>query len=230
MIQQLSQPADTSAETAKLNDLMKVASHLNAKDRAFAESLATQHKAKGYLSEKQWPWVEKLAERAKAAVGKSSTPAPVQKATGAFDAFARAVPGGKIHPKVLIATAAENTVALTPASPHGKNAGSINLFFAEGLTTKKGVWSGILRSDDSLRFGTALTPAQRTEIKGALEAFGADVAGVLAATGKAIGCCANCGRTLTHPNSVAFGIGPVCAGYLGVYDQWLAAAAEEEAR
>ena len=41
-----------------------------------------------------------------------------------------------------------------------------------------------------------------------------DPAGVFGATGKRLGCCVFCGRTLTDPFSIEHGYGPICARYV----------------
>jgi hypothetical protein len=54
-----------------------------------------------------------------------------------------------------------------------------------------------------------------SEVRAALDAFEADPVGALKAHGLATGSCGCCGRELTDPQSIALGIGPICAGKLG---------------
>ncbi len=50
-----------------------------------------------------------------------------------------------------------------------------------------------------------------TAIHDALRAFEADPITIASAFGRATGRCCCCGRTLTNPDSIAAGIGPICA-------------------
>ena len=199
---------------------------LPAKDKDFASSLVLQFKTKGTLSEKQAYWVEKLA----ASVGAKLTHAPAKTyAPGAWEAFQAAVPPGAKKPAVVLL--ANPTTALKisrrfPSTPYLKVAFQP---ISEGGKPKMAFnhWSycGAVREDDSFNPHGISGGALATTI-GALEAFGEDMIEALKVTGQAFGICANCGRTLTHPTSVAFGIGPTCSAYLGLAAEYAACGAK----
>lgn len=57
--------ADAGA-TAKIDGLVAVLDQLDARDRAFASDLVRSFRQRGDLSDRQWPWVDRLTARASA--------------------------------------------------------------------------------------------------------------------------------------------------------------------
>lgn len=66
-------------------------------------------------------------------------------------------------------------------------------------------------------FGAKIRAAgiEVADLRAALDAFEADPTGALRAHGLATGSCGCCGIELTNPESIALGIGPICAEKLG---------------
>ena len=94
-----------------------------------------------------------------------------------------------------------------PAAAHSQNAGCLYVKQGRGET---GIYLGKIAGTKFIR-SRECTDAQETFL---LEsAKDPHAAAVL--HGKLTGCCACCGRELTNPESVARGIGPVCAENFG---------------
>jgi hypothetical protein len=91
-------------------------------------------------------------------------------------------------------------LVLTPAPSTGRNAGSIY------VKTKSGDYLGRVTGDKFFAISTA--PASIAE---ALETIARNPAEAATAYGKRTGECSCCGRTLTDPESISAGIGPICA-------------------
>lgn len=97
-----------------------------------------------------------------------------------------------------------NGLVLTPAKAHSANAGGIY------VKTKGGEYLGKV-------MGTKFMATREcTEVqKETVNAIAADPAGEAVRYGKATGECCCCGRELTDPDSIAAGIGPICASNWG---------------
>lgn len=93
---------------------------------------------------------------------------------------------------------------LTPAKATSSNPGAIYVTSTEGEYMGKVVGNKFV--------GMRGIPA---DIKTKLEAIAENPAEAARAYGKATGICCCCGRELTDPNSIAAGIGPICAGGWG---------------
>lgn len=97
-----------------------------------------------------------------------------------------------------------NGLVLSPAKAHSANAGGIY------VKTKGGTYLGKVMGQKFM------ATRECTEVqKEALNAVAADPAGEAVRYGKETGECSCCGRELTDPNSIAAGIGPICAGKWG---------------
>lgn len=97
-----------------------------------------------------------------------------------------------------------NGLVLSPAKAHSANAGGIY------VKTKGGTYLGKVMGQKFM------ATRECTEVqKEALNAVAADPAGEAVRYGKETGECSCCGRELTDPNSIAAGIGPVCASKWG---------------
>jgi hypothetical protein len=158
---------------------------------SFATSLADQHKAGRRFSAKQ----RQAARAMKAKVDAKTAARQEEKAadTGIdlspIPSGTYAVPGGDTRLKVRI-----NHV-------------------------EKGKWAGYTFVDDGAEYGQRKNYGRqepggtyRGDIQEALTAILADPAGAAAAYGRLTGRCAICGRALEDEDSVARGIGPICAG------------------
>ena len=168
---------------------------------SFALSLASQYARRGALSDRQWPWVHKLAVDADR---------PAQPALGSFPAivafFAVAVEGGLKRPKISFSTPME--VKLSLAGPRSRNAGSIHV--AEG--SYPGKYFGHIKPTGEFFPGRDYEPA----ILSFLEEFSKDPVGMAIRSGKESGSCVFCSIELTTDESVSAGYGPVCAKKWGL--------------
>lgn len=97
-----------------------------------------------------------------------------------------------------------NGLVLSPAKAHSANAGGIY------VKTKGGEYLGKVMGQKFM----ANFACNETH-KEALNVIAANPAEAATAYGKATGECSCCGRELTDPNSIAAGIGPVCASKWG---------------
>lgn len=170
---------------------------LSAPDASFAASLLDQHARRGDLSPKQWPWVEKLVQRATAA---DKPRERIGDLSAIMALFAKAAASLK-HPKVILALPEGTEIKLTIAGDRARHPGTINIVERGGEFFGRIMLDGSLQSRDT-------APAS---LPGLLRDFAANPAGMAAAYGHATGCCCFCARDLTDARSVAVGYGPVCA-------------------
>lgn len=157
----------------------------------FAQSLASQAKEKGYLSPKQTKAAESM--RAKVEAKRKAKDEREAKTTGlnldGVPSGYYAVPGGDTRLKVRIA--------------RGKDGSKW-----EGWTfVSDGAEYGQRRNYGSQRPGGTY----RGDIEDALRAIAADPLAARKAYGLLWGVCGSCGRKLEDEESIAAGIGPVCA-------------------
>ena len=68
--------APKADDDPRIAALRAVLSAVPAKDQSFAQSLVDQYDKRGDLSDRQWPWVDKLAAKAAAAAAPAIDPAP----------------------------------------------------------------------------------------------------------------------------------------------------------
>lgn len=97
-----------------------------------------------------------------------------------------------------------DVMAISPAPDHGKNAGALYVK-AGGVYQGKVVGGKFLAGRDAT-----------AETLPTLIALAADPSGFARVTGKRTGRCCCCNRELTDPESIAAGIGPVCAANWGL--------------
>lgn len=113
--------------------------------------------------------------------------------------FDRAIESGLKRP-----TYRAEGLIISRAPDHGRNAGS--LYVKAG-----GEYQGKIDPENVYR--PAYAAAKET--KTALETIAANPAEAAVRYGRETGSCSCCGRTLTDPNSIEAGIGPICAGKYG---------------
>lgn len=166
----------------------------------FSKSLIAQYAAKGYLSEKQWWWVRRLAAEA------ALPPREAVSVGGSFEGvvalFAKA--SAKLtYPMILLRTPEGQDLMLTLAGPTSKNAGSVYVKTGDreylGKVAQDGTYTPALRADVSASIPALLT------------ALAQDPAGTAKAYGKLTGCCCFCGIQFSNDKSIALGYGPTCA-------------------
>lgn len=212
----------TKTPEALIEELGNNISKLSEKDREFADSLINGkwgYRARGYLSARQWPWVERLIARANAG--------------GEPDAFA--VPLGKVHtflmnarktlkyPKIWIRVG-ERDVKLYLSGKKSTHPDSVNIVVYETEDKyRDDIWMGRILTD-----GTWHRPlhVQDEMVQAVMPAIGelADNPGAKAAEfGKLTGRCCFCNRSLSDEDrSTQVGFGPVCAKKYGLQNFWKA--------
>jgi hypothetical protein len=161
----------------------------------FAASLAESLTRYGSLTVNQLRAVENNIARE--SVGNVSV------AGAGFDklvtAFASATASGLKRPRLHLGAL---TFSLAPLS--GANAGAL-------YVKDSGDYLGKITSGGEFRPAFACTPGHRTMIETAAR----DPLAAAVSHGRTTGQCAVCNRPLSDPESVARGIGPVCAGKFG---------------
>jgi hypothetical protein len=186
----------------KVAKLQQFASNLPPEKKSFAESLAQQFGRRGSLSEKQMPYVDRLLADIDAKINPASVPARPKVANfhriiGIFD---NAKQKG-YKKKIKLRFGDKNyKVALSEAPHYGVNAGMVYVTLNEeykGKISREGSWEVSGGADDKLR--------------DILSEFVMDPLKVAKKYGFKTGNCCCCGQVLTDPNSIAAGIGPVCA-------------------
>lgn len=167
----------------------------------FAISLLEGVRKYGALTENQMAaahrCIEKLAAARAARIDRQEN-APTVNADRLAEAFRHAAASGLRYPKLYIA---EFTFA--PAGAHSRNPGSI-------YVTQDKVYLGRV-TEGRFFSSSACNDAQRARVV----EVAADPHAAAVAHGLLTGNCACCGRLLTNPESVARGIGPICAGRFG---------------
>jgi len=187
---------------------------LKANDQKFAADLLHSYHKYGKLTERQWPWVDKLIHRAK--IGAEPT---VKVQLGSFDGVVKLFNTAKAtlkFPKVHLMLDGK-PITLVLAGPKSKFPGTINVIgegkfpnrFWYGRITQEGVWEPSLKGLE--------IEAPLTEL---LSKFGKNPARVAKEYGKLTGNCCFCLKKLEEAHSVAAGFGPVCAKQRGLYDEW----------
>jgi hypothetical protein len=163
---------------------------------SFGNSLVNQYNRRGKLSEKQWPWVHKLAVDAN-----TEKPAAREGIAGfsniiAF--FAVACENGMKRPKIEFPRA-----KLSLAGPRSRVAGSIHV--AQGAYP--GTYFGYIDATGTFFPGRGYDE----DILNFLRTLEKDPVGIAIEHGKESGSCVFCSKELTTTESVSAGYGPVCA-------------------
>lgn len=160
----------------------------------------------GALTERQLETVVRLtaqdAERdaaRKAEAEARTTAAPAITVEAIEVAMSNAREAGIKRPRLRLAD-----FVFSPAPASGKNAGALY------VKTNGGDYLGKVQGGKFVRaFGVA------EEVAAEVVAVAADPKQAAVAYGKKYGSCACCGRELSNPESIALGIGPICAGKYG---------------
>jgi len=165
----------------------------------FAKSLVEQIDTKGVVSDKQMAAAErmltKLVDNREVRAAKSG-----DIGMGAIEAlFATAKANGLKRPAFVAFD-----LRISPAPETGRNAGAY-------YVKLDGEYQGKIAGGRFIASGDAAEGTLAT-----LTAIAADPAGSARKYGKETGICCCCGKELTDPESVANGIGPVCATRWGL--------------
>lgn len=180
----------------------------------FAASLAKQFKSKGCLSDKQWPWVEKLADAIQCAGVPDFTQAEekeIGEMMGLVDFFAKAKE--KMKWPVLVVHTGVFGFRISPATSLGKNPGAV---YVKG--NKTGQYVGMVGSKGDWCPANAWSPhsASGASLHALLVKLSRHPAETLSEQGLANGKCCMCNTALTDPISMAVGYGKVCAQHFGL--------------
>jgi hypothetical protein len=173
----------------------------------FARSMQEALNKYGHLTEKQMATVQRLtvqsAERQAIRAVEQATraqTAPVVSVEAIEVAFNTAKQSGVKYPKLRL-----DTFVFSPASENGKNAGAIYIKSkGDGVYLGKVMGGRLFTSRDC-------TPEAAERIT----AVSSDPKQAAVAYGMKFGACSVCGRQLTDSDSVARGIGPICAENYG---------------
>ena len=195
---------------ANIEILRDNAANLRESDQTFAASLLRQHARKGRLSDRQMPYVDKLAGYAV-----NGYPAAKTASVGDFAGVLALLAKAKTYlkwPKIRLQDASGHPVVLSVAGPRSKYMGQINV--TDGGPYGANRWYG--RIDNR---GTWTQPRHTTGLDGVevvLKSLADDPAGTAAAHGKLTGSCCFCNRGLEDDKSTSAGYGPVCAKNYGL--------------
>ena len=192
------------------NDVDKLKSNLDALsegDRKFASSLLNQLDRKGTLSDRQWPWITKLADRAVAGPPEQKT-TEVGSMSGLVDLLAAAGTNLK-YPKIRLVTGNGLTVLLSKAGPKSKFPGTINVAGPGSFYER--AWYGRVTVDGEFNISHKADAEAADDVSAILSKMSNDPAGTAAIYGKTTGNCCFCSKTLTDERSTDVGYGPVCA-------------------
>jgi hypothetical protein len=198
----------TEMTTITLNDLEAAVPVLaGTRDEEFAKSLLSQWTSRGWLSERQMPWAEKMVERAREAANpKPATTTPAVDLSPLFGLFKTAMDNGMKRPRIR-ANPAGKEMSLSMASPTSSNPGHLYVKVEDqyaGKITPQGE-PKLARSCEDPEAVTA-----------SLVALAADPVAFAKAYGKQTGNCCFCGLLLTDQRSVDAGYGPICAEHYGL--------------
>lgn len=164
----------------------------------FASSLRDQFNRRGFLSERQIAAAQKCIAAWNAAKDREAN-AVQASCPDIENAFARAKESGLKRPRLTFAS-----VKFSPAAETSANPGAIYAKDCDGVYLGKFAAGRFVRSRD------CTDEHEREVLRIAMDPYKAAVE-----HGKLTGGCCVCNRTLSDPESVALGIGPVCAKKFG---------------
>lgn len=188
----------------RIQTLRTSAASLNGRDAEFAYSLLSQFDRKGSLSDKQWPWVDTLIQRAAPKPVAEVETINLSKLMRLFDTASE----GLKRPQVAFQCSA-GEFKVTKAANHSRNPGHLYVKDVIGNYLGKVDPNGGLHMASSAR-------DSHGDVFQALEAFAENPAEQAAAYGKATGNCCFCSRQLSDARSVEVGYGPICADKWGL--------------
>lgn len=172
----------------------------------FAKSLLDQLKRKGALSERQWEWVDKLADIAQG-IPDFTAPEPevVGSLAGLITMFETAAQKLK-YPAITLQTPSGADVAISRASAHSKNPGYIYVKVPSSVG-----YAGKVSPDGTFTPVRSVENALKDELTYLLREMARHPAETAAKYGKITGRCCFCNKGLEDEKSTAVGYGPTCA-------------------
>jgi hypothetical protein len=214
----------TDEDKQRIEDLNALA-HRGALGQSanFAFKLIADARMYGQLSDRQYPWVQKLIQRA-------NQPEREKVEIGQLQGINALFEKAKSHlksPAIVLSAGADADgvpylVRLTVAKPHHRMPGTINV--TEHDDTKEWselLWYGRILKDGHFEISPKVSADQDSRenanfIVGQLKAFANDPVGVATAHGKLTGRCCFCHIALKDERSTAVGYGRTCAENWGL--------------
>lgn len=171
----------------------------------FGKSLLSQFEDRGYLSDRQWFFVEKIAKEI-------ATPKPVAPSTDmtGIVALMHLAQSHLKFPKIRLALENGQPVVLSVAGPNARRPGTINV--TDGGSFGANEWYGRISTDGQFEPAQKATP----EVIALLVEMAAHPARTASEYGKRHGNCCFCGRGLNDERSLTVGYGPICADHYGL--------------
>lgn len=209
----------TGKEKANLvNELVTVLPLLRGNDKEFGESLVNQYTKKKKLSDKQWPWVEKLVVRAIT----PPEPAKVETITvGDMQGLMAIFNTAKQHlkwPKITLQLPDGSPLQLSIAGPKSKFPGTINI--TDGGSFDNNRWYGRITVEGAWEPSKAMDEGKVPAITELLTKLSKRPHATVTQFATLTGRCAFCNKSLEHEKSTAVGYGAVCAKNWGLYEEW----------
>jgi hypothetical protein len=193
---------------ARIERLKGLADQIPQRDRGFCDSLISQYEKKGKLSEKQWYWVNRIAEQIE-----NPPPPPKEVEVGdlaKLHAMFEHARKHLKHPKIRL-MAGEQPVQLHVAGPRSKYAGQVMI--TDGGKFGQNQWWGVIDADGHWTQTRRGVPEAVEEV---VRLMAGDPAGTAAAYGMLTGCCCFCNAKLIDGRSTDIGYGPKCARNYGL--------------
>lgn len=202
---------------AQIEKLEAFLPQVSARQKDFAGSLIWQFKNKGKLSEKQWYWVQKLAEDAETAgvpdfTKEVETVGSMQGLIGLFQTAKKHLK----YPAIMLQLEDGSPVKLAISGPNSKTPGYVQV--TDGGPFGANKWYGRVSPEGAWEKGKAAEAdhAMGRKVQTLLKAMAADPAATASQYGKLTGRCCFCNKGLDDPKSTAVGYGPVCAKNYGL--------------
>lgn len=181
---------------------------VDSKDAEFCKSLTSQYDMKGHLSPKQWPWVEKMMIRALGMEEVEHEPPRFKVNSLKLFKMFKEVEGKIQHPSWLLAlpmAGGHQEIKMWPYK------GELSFGWAHSSG-----WLGAVKLNGDLVMSKYVKKADQKVIHELVTELCNDPFGTVAAHGKLMNKCCFCKKSLTDPNSVDHGYGPVCAKHWGL--------------
>jgi hypothetical protein len=195
--------ADRRAALTEAHPTLLAAMAPMARWNPFIASLLEQVAERGSLSENQiaaaYRSIEKAALKDAERAAERTAPKPVVDLSPIHALFATAQDNGIKRPKVRL-----DGMQLSLAPATGKNAGAIYVKDGEAYLGKV----------QGTQFSASREAPADTAAK--LQELASNPLAAAVAYGRKTGSCSCCGRELTDPQSIAAGIGPICASHYGM--------------
>ena len=213
----------TETADAKIAELEALLPELTERDRIFAESLINGkwgYRRRGFLSAKQWPYVDQLIERGKQKNGEPDNFSVDLTKVHAFLMQARKT---LKHPKVWMRIG-NRDLKVYLSGKRSKYPDCVNLVVYDLVDGwRQDTWLGRILPDGTWHRPFTTKQADVDTILPALGRLADDPGPVAQEYGRLTGKCCFCNHVLTdEDHSTKVGFGPVCAKRYGLAEFWKA--------